>query len=160
MYAALSGNQVGNYEVAMSIGQRAQKGFTLIEIMVVVVIIAVLATLIIPNVIGRAEDARIAKATADVRALESALAMYRLDNGHYPSTDQGLQALVKKPSGDPAADSWRQGGYIHVLPKDPWGHPYQYLSPGQHGEYDIWSKGPDGISGNKDDITSWNTKPS
>jgi general secretion pathway protein G len=137
---------------------RGQRGFTLIEIMVVVVIIAVLATLIIPNVIGRAEDARVAKAKADVRALDSALAMYRLDNGHDPSTDQGLQALVKKPTGSPSADNWRKGGYVRSLPDDPWGHSYQYLSPGQHGNYDLWSSGPDGISGNADDIRSWNLK--
>lgn len=142
----------------MSRQRHAQQGFTLIEIMVVVVIIAVLATLIIPNVIGRAEDARIAKAKADVRALDSALAMYRLDNGHDPSTDQGLDALVKKPSGTPLAENWRKGGYVRSLPEDPWGHAYQYLAPGQHGDYDLWSKGPDGISGNHDDIRSWNLK--
>lgn len=138
--------------------RKGQVGFTLIEIMVVVVIIAVLATLIIPNVIGRAEDARIAKAKADVRSLDSALAMYRLDNGHDPSTDQGLDALVKRPDGGATADNWRKGGYVRSLPQDPWGHPYQYLSPGQHGDYDLWSKGPDGVSGNSDDIQSWNLK--
>ena len=131
------------------------RGFTLIEIMVVVVIIAVLAALIVPNVIGRAEDARITKARADLRTLESALAMYRLDNGHYPSTDQGLEALVKKPSGDPPAPDWKAGGYIAALPDDPWGHAYQYICPGQHGPYDLWSTGPDGVQGAKDNITSW-----
>jgi general secretion pathway protein G len=134
---------------------RKQNGFTLIEIMVVVVIIAVLAALIVPNVIGRAEQARLAKAHADIRTLESALAMYRLDNGHYPSTDQGLQALVKKPVGAPPANDWRKGGYVELLPKDPWGNAYQYLAPGAHGNYDLWSNGPDGISGNADDIVSW-----
>ena len=134
------------------------RGFTLIEIMVVVVIIAVLAALIVPNVIGRAEDARIAKAQADIKTLQSALAMYRLDNGHYPSTDQGLEALVKKPSGAPPAPDWKQGGYIAALPNDPWGHPYQYLCPGQHGPFDLWSDGPDGVQGAKDNITSWDSK--
>jgi general secretion pathway protein G len=142
----------------MKHARRLQSGFTLIEIMVVVVIIAVLATLILPNVIGRAEDARLAKAKADIRTLDSALAMYRLDNGHYPSTDQGLDALVKKPSGDPPANNWRKGGYVRTLPTDPWNHPYEYLSPGQHGDYDLWSDGPDGTSGDKDDIESWNLK--
>lgn len=137
---------------------RRARGFTLIEIMVVVVIIAVLAALIVPNVIGRAEDARVTKAQADIRALESALAMYRLDNGHYPSTDQGLEALVKKPSGDPPANNWKTGGYVAALPDDPWGHPYQYLCPGQHGPFDLWSNGPDGVQGAKDNITSWSTK--
>ncbi len=134
---------------------RWARGFTLIEIMVVVVIIAVLAALIVPNVIGRAEDARVAKAQADIRTLESALAMYRLDNGHYPSTDQGLEALLKKPSGDPPAPNWKEGGYIAALPDDPWGHAYQYMCPGQHGPFDIWSKGPSGVTGAKDNITSW-----
>ena len=142
----------------MGMKRGVQRGFTLIEIMVVVVIIAVLATLIIPNVIGRAEDARVAKAKADIRALDSALAMYRLDNGHDPSTDQGLKALVDKPMGSPPADNWRKGGYVQSLPDDPWGHSYKYLSPGQHGDYDLWSTGPDGISGNADDIRSWNMK--
>ena len=137
---------------------RQQDGFTLIEIMVVVVIIAILAALIVPNVVGRAEQARLTKASADIRTLESALAMYRLDNGHYPSTDQGLQALVKKPAGDPPANDWRKGGYVRLLPQDPWGHAYQYLAPGAHGAYDLWSDGPDGISGDHDDITSWNPK--
>lgn len=139
----------------MNTRQYRQSGFTLIEIMVVVVIIAILASIIVPNVVGRAEEARIAKTKADIRTLESALAMYRLDNGHYPSTDQGLEALVKRPSGDPPAPNWRQGGYVKTLPKDPWGNAYQYLSPGQHGEYDVWSNGPDGVSGDSDDIGSW-----
>lgn len=139
----------------MKTRQYRQSGFTLIEIMVVVVIIAILASIIVPNVVGRAEEARIAKTKADIRTLESALAMYRLDNGHYPSTDQGLEALVKRPTGDPPAPNWRQGGYVKTLPKDPWGNAYQYLSPGQHGEYDVWSNGPDGVSGDSDDIGSW-----
>jgi general secretion pathway protein G len=81
--------------------------------------------------------------------------MYRLDNGHYPSTDQGLEALVKKPSGDPPAPNWKQGGYVAALPNDPWGNAYQYMCPGQHGPFDIWSKGPSGVTGAKDNITSW-----
>ena len=146
------------YEMTALRRRSDERGFTLIEIMVVVVIIAVLATLILPNVIGRAEDARLAKAKADIRALDSALAMYRLDNGHYPTTDQGLQALVKKPSGEPSAPNWRADGYIRTLPDDPWAHRYEYLSPGPHGPYDLWSDGPDGVSGTQDDIQSWNLK--
>lgn len=138
--------------------RRRQSGFTLIEIMVVVVIIAVLATIIMPNIVGRAEDARVAKAKTDIRTLDSALAMYRLDNGNYPSTNQGLEALIKKPSGNPPAPNWRARGYIKVLANDPWGHPVQYLSPGAHGAYDLWSNGPDGISGTKDDIDGWKLK--
>ena len=143
--------------LARRLSRPGARGFTRIEIMVVVVIIAVLAALIVPNVIGRAEDARVAKAQADIKTLESALAMYRLDNGHYPSTEQGLEALVKKPSGDPPAPNWKTGGYIAALPKDPWGHAYQYICPGVHGAYDLWSDGPDGVAGAKDNITSWSS---
>src|SRR5690242_3199152 len=109
---------------------KKQQGFTLIEVMVVVVILGILAAIIVPNVIGRADDAKIVKAKQDVLALENALEMYKLDNGVYPSTDQGLQALVKKPESDPRPTAWREGGYIKQLREDPWGHPYQYLNPG------------------------------
>lgn len=137
---------------------RRQKGFTLIEIMVVVVIIGLLATLVLPRVLGRQEQAQIEKAKADIQALSSALKLYKLDNYNYPSTQQGLEALRRKPGGDPPANNWKQGGYIERLPTDPWGNPYQYLSPGQHGEYDIWSYGSDGKPGGQDaaaDIGNW-----
>lgn len=137
---------------------RRQKGFTLIEIMVVVVIIGLLATLVLPRVLGRQEQAQIEKAKADIQALSSALKLYKLDNYNYPSTQQGLEALRREPGGDPPANNWKQGGYIERLPTDPWGNPYQYLSPGQHGEYDIWSYGSDGKPGGQDaaaDIGNW-----
>lgn len=126
--------------------------------MVVVVIIGLLATLVLPRVLGRQEQAQIEKAKADIQALSSALKLYKLDNYNYPSTQQGLEALRRKPGGDPPANNWKQGGYIERLPTDPWGNPYQYLSPGQHGEYDIWSYGSDGKPGGQDaaaDIGNW-----
>lgn len=136
-----------------------QRGFTLIEIMVVVVIIGLLATLVLPRVLGRQDQAMVAKAQVDVRALTTALKMYKLDNFHYPSTEQGLEALVRQPAGEPVAKNWRKGGYIERLPTDPWGNPYQYLSPGEKMEIDIWSFGADGRSGGEDinrEIGNWN----
>ena len=133
-------------------------GFTLIEIMVVVVILGILAAIIVPKVMDRPDVARVVKAKQDIRALESALNLYKLDNFVYPSTDQGLQALVTQPSGDPPAPNWKQGGYIDRLPVDPWGHPYQYLNPGVHGDIDIFSYGADGRpggSGMNADIGNW-----
>jgi general secretion pathway protein G len=138
---------------------KQQKGFTLIEIMVVVVIIGLLATLVLPRVMGRQEQAFIAKAQSDIQALSSALKFYKLDNFSYPSTDQGLQALVSKPSGDPVPKNWKKGGYIERLPNDPWGNAYQYLSPGEKMEFDLWSWGADGIEGGEEgdaDIGNWN----
>ena len=136
-----------------------QDGFTLIEIMVVIVIIALLATLVLPRVLGRQEQAFIAKAKSDIQALSSALKFYKLDNFHYPSTDQGLDALVKKPSGEPVPRHWKKGGYIERLPRDPWGNPYQYLSPGEKMDFDLWSYGADGVEGGEGanaDIGNWN----
>ncbi|MHB1239593.1 MAG: type II secretion system major pseudopilin GspG [Gammaproteobacteria bacterium] len=132
-----------------------QSGFTLIEIMVVVVILGILAALIVPRIMDKPEEARVVKAKQDIRALEGALNLYKLDNYVYPTTDQGLQALVTKPTQPPVPPHWKQGGYIERLPKDPWGHPYQYLNPGQHGAIDIYSLGPDGQVSN-DDIGNWN----
>lgn len=137
---------------------KRQKGFTLIEIMVVVVIIGLLATLVLPRVLGRQEQAQIEKTKADIQALSSALKLYKLDNFNYPSTQQGLDALVSQPSGDPPAKNWKEGGYIERLPTDPWGNDYQYLSPGQKGEYDLWSYGSDGKPGGEKgaaDIGNW-----
>lgn len=131
------------------------KGFTLIEIMVVVVILGILAAIIVPKIISRPEEAKLVKAKQDVRVLESALELYHLDNGFYPSTDQGLQALIQKPSGEPVPTNWKAGGYIKELPMDPWGHAYQYLNPGSHGEIDIFSFGPKGTE--ETEIGNWTT---
>jgi general secretion pathway protein G len=136
-----------------------QRGFTLIEIMVVVVIIGLLATLVLPRVLGRQDQAMIAKAKVDIQALSSALKLYKLDNFNYPSTEQGLEALTKAPAGDPPAKYWKKGGYIERLPADPWGNPYQYLSPGEKMEIDVWSFGADGRSGGDGtnaEIGNWN----
>jgi general secretion pathway protein G len=137
---------------------RGQRGFTLIEVMVVVVILSILAAIIVPRIMDRPDKARIVKAQADIHAIESALNLYRLDNHDYPTTDQGLEALVQKPADAPA---WKEGGYIDRVPKDPWGHPYQYLNPGTHGAIDIFSLGADGQPGGdgKDaDIGNWSNE--
>jgi len=134
-------------------------GFTFIEIMVVVVIIGILATLVGTAVIGRIDEANIAKGKSDIATLQGALQLYKLDNGHYPTTEQGLDALVKPPTTEEEAKTWKQGGYLEggKVPLDPWKHPYQYLSPGiNNPDYDIWSLGKDGESGTEDDIQSWN----
>lgn len=120
-----------------------QKGFTLIEVMVVVVIIGILSYFIVPNLIGTVDDARITKAKLEISTLQNALSMYRVDNGIYPSTEQGLDALVVKPESEPIPQNWRRK-YIDKLPKDPWGRSYQYRSPGQYGDFDIYSYGVDG----------------
>ncbi len=127
-------------------GRRA-RGFTLIEVMVVVVILGILAAIVVPRVMGRPDEARVIKAQQDVRALSAALDLYRLDNFVYPSTDQGLEALVEKPADLPPGARWKQEGYVDRLPVDPWGAPYQYLQPGQHGPYDLYSLGADGAPG-------------
>ncbi len=127
------------------------QGFTLIEIIVVVVIIGLLAAVIAPNIFGQVEEARIKKSLSDLRALESALNLYRLDNFNYPSTDQGIQALVTKPSGSPEPKNWRKGGYIPRLPLDPWGSEYQYAYPGASGsEFDLFTFGADGKLGGEE----------
>src|SRR5665647_2718417 len=136
----------------------AARGFTLIEIMVVVVIMGIMAALIVPKLMGRTDDARIIAAKQDIATVMQALKLYKLDNQRYPTTEQGLQALVTKPTTGPAADGWKTGGYIDKLPKDPWGNPYLYLSPGIHGEIDVFSLGADGQpggTGNDADIGSW-----
>jgi len=136
----------------------AARGFTLIEIMVVVVIMGILAALVVPKLMGRTDDARIIAAKQDIATMMQALKLYKLDNQRYPTTEQGLQALVTKPTAGPAANGWKTGGYIEKLPKDPWGNPYQYLSPGIRGEVDLLSFGADGQAGGADndaDIGSW-----
>ena len=133
-------------------------GFTLIEIMVVVVILGILAALIVPNIMDRPDMARVAKTKKDLRALQTDLKLYRLDNYRYPTTDQGLEALVEKPSVEPLPPAYRKGGYLERMPKDAWGRPYLYLSPGVHGEVDISSLGADGQPGGEGvdaDIQSW-----
>lgn len=134
------------------------RGFTLIEIMVVVVIMGVLAALVVPRLMGRADDARIIAAKQDISTLMQALKLYRLDNQRFPSTEQGLQALVTKPSVAPIPPNWKNGGYLDRLNKDPWGNTYQYLSPGTHGEVDVFSYGADGKPGGAGvdaDLGSW-----
>ena len=137
---------------------RNNQGFTLLEIIVVVAIIAILAAYIAPKVAGRVDDARISKAKSDIRVLESSLELYKLDNFVYPSSAQGLDALVNKPSGE-ATKNWRDGGYIKKLNKDPWGNQYQYVYPGSNGEFDVYSTGADATVGGEDeaaDIGNWN----
>ena len=137
---------------------RRDAGLTLIELMVVVVILALLAVVIVPRVIDRPDQARAARAQADIGALSSALNLYRLDNGAYPTTEQGLEALVTRPATAPVPSNWANGGYLDRVPDDPWGRPYIYLSPGVNGPFDIVSHGADGRSGGTGadaDITSW-----
>lgn len=135
-----------------------ESGFTLIEIMVVVIILGILAAIVAPNVIGRVGDAQITAAKSDIRGIENALKLYRLDNFSYPSSEQGLQALVSKPS-DPNIRNWKQ--YLERLPKDPWGNPYLFLNPGNNGEIDIYTLGRDGRPGGEGedaDIGNWNVE--
>ncbi len=138
--------------------RRSQSGFTLIEIMVVVVILGILAALVVPQVMNRPDQAKVTVAKGDIKAIGAALDMYKLDNFAYPSTQQGLEALVSRPSGNPPAKNWNRDGYLKKLPVDPWGNPYQYLSPGSKGSYDLYSLGADGKEGGSDndaDIANW-----
>ena len=133
-------------------------GFTLIEIMIVVVILGILAAIVIPKILDRPDQARVTAAKADIAVIMQQLKLYRLDNTFYPSTDQGLQALTVKPATNPQPLNWKQGGYLERLPNDPWGRPYQYLNPGTHGEIDVYSLGADGQPGGEGanaDIGSW-----
>jgi general secretion pathway protein G len=136
--------------------RRLQRGFTLIELMVVLVIIGMLAAIIVPNVLDRADDARVTAARTDVNNLMQALKLYKLDNQRYPTADQGLQALLTKPSTVPVPPNWKP--YLDKLPNDPWGHAYQYMNPGIKGEVDVLSFGADGLPGGEGrdaDIGSW-----
>lgn len=135
-----------------------QRGFTLLEVMVVVVIIGILAAMVVPKIISRPDEARVMAAKQDIASLMQALKLYRLDNRRYPVTEQGLQALVTRPTTAPLPPNWKSGGYVERLPQDPWGNPYQYLNPGMHGEIDVFSLGADGMPGgeaNDADIGSW-----
>ena len=136
------------------------QGFTLIELMVVIVILGILATFIVPNIMDAPDEARREKAKMDIAALDTALKMYKLHSGTYPSTEQGLQALVEPPTSGAIPKKYKEGGYLEKgkLPKDPWGNDFIYLSPGVHGKYDIISYGADGVpegTGNNEDINSW-----
>lgn len=135
-----------------------QRGFTLIEIMVVVLIIGLLAGVAVPIVMDRLDQANVQKARADFKALQTALKLYRIDNFNYPSTEQGLEALVSKPTTAPIPRNYKSNGYLENLPKDPWGNNYQYMSPGEGHEYDIYSLGADGVNGGVDqnaDLSIW-----
>ncbi len=137
---------------------RLHAGFTLIEVLVVVVILSILAAIIVPRIMDQPDRARVTKAQQDIQALATGLNLYKLDNFAYPSTDQGLESLIQNPGGTPAPRNWRSGGYIDRLPKDPWGNPYQYMSPGTHAEIDIFSLGADGQLGGTEvnaDIGNW-----
>jgi general secretion pathway protein G len=135
-----------------------QEGFTLLEVMVVVVILGILAALVVPKIISRPDEARVIAAKQDIASVMQALRLFRLDNQRYPTTEQGLQALVTRPTSPPVPPNWKAGGSVERLPKDPWGNPYQYLNPGIHGEIDVFSFGADGAAGgegNDTDIGSW-----
>ncbi|MGM0434781.1 MAG: type II secretion system major pseudopilin GspG [Pseudomonadota bacterium] len=137
------------------------RGFTLIEIMVVMVILGLLVALVAPNIMGRGDEARVTAAEAQLRNISSALDLYRLDNSQYPSTEQGLDALVEKPSGSPEPSNWNPEGYMNAIPKDPWGNEYQYVQPGSEGPYDLYSFGADGREGGEGvnaDISVWDVE--
>ena len=134
------------------------RGFTLIEVLVVVVILAILAAVVVPRVMEHPGEARVARAKADIQAIVTAPNTYKLDNFAYPATEQGLEALVSKPSGAPEAPNWRKGGYLDGVPKDPWGRAYLYLQPGTHGEMDVYTLGSDGKTGGEGeagDLGNW-----
>jgi len=136
-----------------------ERGFTFIEIMVVVAILAILAALVVPRIMGRTDDAKRTAAKVQIRNIEGALQLYKLDNGVYPSTEQGLKALIEKPAVGVVPKKWKIGGYLPNLPEDPWGNSYKYLSPSKRGDYEITSLGTDGEVGGEGvnaDITNWN----
>jgi general secretion pathway protein G len=163
------GTQPGDYNGSMYSPVRRKRadrgpssllrtGFTLIEIMVVIVILGILAALVVPRIIERPDEARVIAAKNDIAAIMQALKLYRLDNQRYPTTEQGLTALVIRPTAPPVPPNWKPNGYLERLPRDPWGNAYQYLSPGLHGEIDVFSFGADGQPGGTGfdaDIGSW-----
>jgi general secretion pathway protein G len=134
---------------------RKQSGFSLLEVMVVLVIIGMIMAIVAPNIMGQQEEAAADKARLDIQQLEDAMSMYKLRNKVYPSTEQGLEALVTASNIDPVPKRFPDGGFIESLPEDPWGNPYQLLSPGERGKFDILSMGPDGVIGTEDDIGNW-----
>lgn len=140
---------------------RHNQGFTLIEIMVVMVILGLLVAIVAPNIMGRSDQAKVTVAQTQLSNIGNALDLYRLDNSRYPSTQQGLEALVNKPAGSPEPKNWNADGYLKNVPEDPWGTPYQYVSPGTEGDYDLYSLGSDsqeGGEGDAADLSIWNTK--
>jgi len=141
-----------------ALSSRRQQGFTLLEIMVVIVILGLLVAVVAPNVLQNQDRAMVEKARADIAVLEQSLDMYKLDNHVYPTTDQGLMALVKRPETGPSPKNYRSNGYIKRLPEDPWGNPYNYIQPCEHGPYDLYSTGADGEEGGEElarDIVNW-----
>jgi general secretion pathway protein G len=140
---------------------RNNAGFSLVEILVVLVIMGLLISVVAPTVLNRADEARVGKVLADFKNIETALKIYRLDNYVYPTTEQGLEALVEPSTLDPEPRNFKEGGYLEEVPIDPWGRPYLYMSPGEHGDVDIYSLGADGLSGGEDqslDIGNWKTE--
>lgn len=138
-----------------------RRGFTLIEIMIVIVILGLLAALVVPKLVGRTEEAKKTQARVQIKNLQQALELFKLDNGFYPSTDQGLEALVRPPETGRAPKNYRKGGYLDRVPKDPWGNAYVYVCPGSHGDYDITSYGADGVPGGEGedaDVNSWDAQ--
>jgi general secretion pathway protein G len=154
------------YSGELQVKQRTNinaRGFSLVEILVVLVIIGLLVSIVAPNVLRRADEARVQKVQADFKNIETALKLYRLDNFNYPTTEQGLQALVEKPTLDPIPPNWKSGGYLEVLPQDPWGRAYLYLQPAEFGggDFDLYTLGADGVTGGDDqnaDIGNWMRK--
>ncbi|WP_044834271.1 MULTISPECIES: type II secretion system major pseudopilin GspG [Thalassomonas] len=132
------------------------RGFTLLEVMVVIVILGILASMVVPNLMGSQERANVQKAVSDINALETSLSMYKMDNYNYPSTDQGLEALVTETDIEPLPRRFPEDGYVKRLPQDPWGNDYQLLNPGEQSKMDVFSMGPDGEVGTEDDIGNWN----
>lgn len=148
----------GQLQAGQTAGRGRCDGFSLIEIMVVVVILGILAAIVVPNVMSRPAEARISKVKQDIRATESALQLYKLDNFAYPTTEQGLEALVTRPLDLPPGANWKSEGYLDRVPTDPWGSPYAYLSPGLNGAFDLYTLGADGVKGGEDenaDIGNW-----
>lgn len=135
---------------------KTQQGFTLLEVMVVIVILGILASMVVPNLMGSQEKANLQKAVQDITALENSISMYKLDNYDYPTTEQGLEALVEETDVEPLPRRFQEGGYVKRLPNDPWGNEYQLLNPGENGKVDLFSMGPDGEVGTDDDIGNWN----
>ncbi len=133
-----------------------QQGFTLLEVMVVIVILGILASMVVPNLMGSQERANMQKAVSDINALETSLSMYKMDNYNYPTTEQGLEALTEETDVEPLPRRFPEGGYVKRLPNDPWGNEYQLLNPGENSKMDVFSMGPDGETGTDDDIGNWN----